>query len=199
MLEGLFESVADQLTFKPKAPMSITWRNRDFAKTMQIKITGKNLDIGTALRDHVGEKLRQLLSAMPAAYQLLPTRPCVEDRAGNPIDVLADESWMPPEARHLVRDARQFRRDLGMRSSVPTTSIFGYGLKTQLKLVVDRDDKGSWLDVKFDMDARGDDTITEWSAVLDGSDIHPVRQRHGALYVDGDVKMRLKIELGRKP
>ena len=40
--------------------MSITWRNRDFAKTMQIKITGKNLDIGTALRDHVGEKLRQL-------------------------------------------------------------------------------------------------------------------------------------------
>ena len=147
----------------------------------------------------MGEKLRQLLSAMPAAYQLLPTRPCVEDRAGNPIDVLADESWMPPEARHLVRDARQFRRDLGMRSSVPTTSIFGYGLKTQLKLVVDRDDKGSWLDVKFDMDARGDDTIPEWSAVLDGSDIHPVRQRHGALYVDGDVKMRLKIELGRKP
>ncbi len=35
-------------------------RNRDFAADMQIKITGKNLDIGEALRDHVGVRLTQL-------------------------------------------------------------------------------------------------------------------------------------------
>jgi hypothetical protein len=35
------------------------------------------------------------------------------------------------------------------------------------------------------------------SAVLPGSEIHPVQQNHGTLYVDNDVKMRLKLELTR--
>ncbi len=38
----------------------------------------------------------------------------------------------------------------------------------------------------------GDDNIPEESAVLEGAEIHPVRQHHGALYVDNDVKMRLQ-------
>ena len=44
----------------------------------------------------------------------------------------------------------------------------------------------------------GDNTIPERSAVLEGSDIHPVQQYHGTLYVDNDVKMRLKLELTRE-
>lgn len=35
-------------------------RNKDFATPMQIKITGKNLDVGDALRAHVEERLSQL-------------------------------------------------------------------------------------------------------------------------------------------
>lgn len=31
--------------------------------------------------------------------------------------------------------------------------------------------------------------------LLPGPDIHPVRQYHGSLHVDNDVKMRLKVEL----
>jgi hypothetical protein len=31
--------------------------------------------------------------------------------------------------------------------------------------------------------------------VLAGSEIHPVQQHHGSLYVDSDVKMRLRLEL----
>ncbi len=47
------------------------------------------------------------------------------------------------------------------------------------------------------MEPGGDGTIPEHSAVLEGSEIHPVRQQHGALFVDSDVKMRLKLELTR--
>jgi pSer/pThr/pTyr-binding forkhead associated (FHA) protein len=145
----------------------------------------------------MGDTLRTLLSSMPSAYQLLPTLPCVEDQDGRKIDVLNDETWLPLSQRGLLRDARSFRQELGTSVSVPATSIFGYGLKTHMKLGVKRDNDGSWLDIKFDLDAHGDDTIPEWSAVLDNSDVHPVKQRHGALYVDNDVKMRLKIELSR--
>jgi len=37
----------------------------------------------------------------------------------------------------------------------------------------------------------------EQSAYLPGSDIHPVQQHHGTLFVDNDVRMRLKLELTR--
>jgi hypothetical protein len=43
----------------------------------------------------------------------------------------------------------------------------------------------------------GDNTVPERSAVLEASDIYPVQQYHGALYVDNDVMMRLKLELTR--
>jgi hypothetical protein len=39
--------------------------------------------------------------------------------------------------------------------------------------------------------------VPESSAILKGSEIHPVRQYHGALYTDNDVKMRLRLELTR--
>jgi hypothetical protein len=36
------------------------------------------------------------------------------------------------------------------------------------------------------------------SGVLADAEIHPVKQHHGSLYSDGDVKMRLKLELTRE-
>ena len=39
--------------------------------------------------------------------------------------------------------------------------------------------------------------IPQHSAILPGAEIHPVRQQHGSLYVDDDVRMRLKLELTR--
>ncbi len=111
--------------------------------------------------------------------------------------MLNDDTWLPMAQRAMLRDARDFRQALGTTVTVPSTSIFGYGLKTHMKLAVKRHDDGVWLDLKFDLAARGDDTIPDWSAVLDQSDVHPVKQRHGALYVDNDVKMRLKVELSR--
>jgi hypothetical protein len=77
---------------------------------------------------------------------------------------------------------------------VPTISIFGYGLDTLTRVHVQRDHDGRWSQVRA-VKESGDDTVPESSAILEGSEIHPVQQHHGALYVDNDVKMRLKFEL----
>ncbi len=39
---------------------SATGRSRDIATTMQVKVTGKNLDVGSALREHIEDRLLQL-------------------------------------------------------------------------------------------------------------------------------------------
>jgi pSer/pThr/pTyr-binding forkhead associated (FHA) protein len=145
----------------------------------------------------MGERMRKVIETFPSVYQLLPTYACVSDQASRQIDVLVDESWVSEERRGLLRDARQFRQELGDRSSVPAVSIFGYGLKTAIGMRVQCDDGGMWQKADLTTEERGDETIPETSAVLDGSEIHPVRQTHGSLYIDGDVKMRLKIELTR--
>ena len=49
----------------------------------------------------------------------------------------------------------------------------------------------------FHFDDGGDGMIPQHSAILPGAEIHPVRQQHGSLYVDDDVRMRLKLELTR--
>lgn len=46
-------------------------------------------------------------------------------------------------------------------------------------------------------DTAGDGSVPKVSAVLPGAEIHPVRQHHGALYPDGDVRARLLLELTR--
>jgi len=47
--------------------------------------------------------------------------------------------------------------------------------------------------------ANGDGSVPENSAVLEGADFHPVHQLHGPLFVDNDVKMRLRLELIGRP
>jgi hypothetical protein len=33
---------------------------------------------------------------------------------------------------------------------------------------------------------------------MEGTEIHPVRQHHGVMFVDSDVQKRLKLELTRR-
>ena len=75
--------------------------------------------------------------------------------------------------------------------------IFGYGIKTIAEVNVVRDPSGKLEHVDYLSEAIGDGSVLEKSAFLPGSEIHPVRQHHGTLFVDNDVKMRLKVELTR--
>ncbi len=143
------------------------------------------------------ERMRAVLSTFPSAYQILPIYPSVIDQNGNYIDVLKDESWLPERQRPYLSTARSFRRELGTASSVPTVSIFGYGLKTVMRLKIERGPDGLWQKVDCVEDTAGDQSVPSGSAVLKESEIHPVLQEHGSLYVDDDVRMRLKVELTR--
>jgi pimeloyl-ACP methyl ester carboxylesterase len=143
------------------------------------------------------DRMRKVLSTFPSAYQILPTYPCAVDQDGNPIDILKDESWLPEQQRPYLSAARSFRRELGASSSVPAVSIFGYGLKTKLRINIHRGPGGPWQKVDFVEDMAGDQSVPSGSAVLRDSEIHPVLQEHGSLYVDDDVRMRLKVELTR--
>jgi pSer/pThr/pTyr-binding forkhead associated (FHA) protein len=145
----------------------------------------------------LGERLREVLSTFPSAYQILPTFNCVYDQNGQPINILEDESWLPEEQRPFLRMAREFRRELGTTSSVPAVSIFGYGIDTVTRIQVQRDSLGNWEKMDIETSPNGDDRIPEGSAVMQDTEIHPVQQHHGKLFVDNDVKMRLKMELTR--
>jgi len=141
-------------------------------------------------------KLRDLLATYPSWYQILPTYPFISDQRGQ-FDVLNDESWHSADRRDLVRQAREFRAELGTISSVPAVSVFGYGIKTTTAMTVEREAWGAFRKSNLTVTTRGDGTIPEFSGVLTGTEIHPVQQHHGSLYGDSDVKMRLKIELTR--
>jgi pSer/pThr/pTyr-binding forkhead associated (FHA) protein len=143
------------------------------------------------------ERMRDVLATFPSAYQILPIYPCVIDQNGNTIDVLKDESWLPEHQRPFLSATRSFRRELGTVSSVPTVSVFGYGLKTKLRVEVHRRPDGEWQKFEFVEDTAGDQSVPSGSAVLKESEIHPVLQEHGSLYVDDGVRMRLKVELTR--
>jgi len=143
----------------------------------------------------LGETLRQVLASFPSAYQILPTYACLTDQAGRAFDLASADVWPLAAQRAQVRAGLEFRRELGNLTSVPTVSIFGYGLQTVTGLALARADDGAWSDLAATQANAGDGSVPASSAVLDGSEIHPVQQYHGALYVDTDVKMRLKLEL----
>ena len=145
----------------------------------------------------MGERLRQVVETFATTYQIIPTYPCGIDQNGDRINFLEDESWVSAQQLPLLRNGREFRRELGTRSSVPAVSIFGYGLKTIANIKLVRDTGGKFTKLDYTMEPNGDSTILERSAVLEGTEIHPVQQYHGSLFVDNDVKMRLKLELAR--
>jgi pimeloyl-ACP methyl ester carboxylesterase len=146
----------------------------------------------------MGERLRQIIETFESCYQILPIYPVGVDQNGHSINFMEDESWVKPEQLSMLRAGRQFRQELGKRSSVPAISIFGYGLKTLSGITLKRDASGKLRDIAFQTENSGDSTVLEKSAVLENTDIHPVQQYHGSLFVDNDVKMRLKVELARQ-
>jgi pSer/pThr/pTyr-binding forkhead associated (FHA) protein/pimeloyl-ACP methyl ester carboxylesterase len=145
----------------------------------------------------MGERLRQVCMSFVSSYQILPTYPMPVDAQGTRINFLEDETWLDEKYLPLLRLGRQFRQELGTRSSIPAVSIFGYGIKTAASIRIGRGKDGRINQVDVTSDPSGDATILERSALLEGSEIHPVQQFHGSLFVDNDVKMRLKVELTR--
>ena len=143
----------------------------------------------------LGDQIRDALSTFPGAYQLLPIYPAVFDVNDKPVDVFADPRWAAEPFRAHIADAKKFRSELKPRASVPTLCIVGYGNKTVSKAVVQAGADGHWEQVKFIEDEEGDSTIPVSSAILEGAEFHPVHQSHGALFVDNDVRFRLKLEL----
>ncbi|HEU4722722.1 MAG TPA: hypothetical protein VFS59_15295, partial [Gemmatimonadaceae bacterium] len=99
--------------------------------------------------------------------------------------------------RPLLHGAHRFRQELGTHSSVPAVCIFGYGIKTIVSASVGRAPGGEVAKANFRFDDGGDGVIPQHSAILPGAEIHPVRQQHGSLYADDDVRMRLRLELTR--
>jgi pSer/pThr/pTyr-binding forkhead associated (FHA) protein len=145
----------------------------------------------------MGERLRQVLATFYTSYQSLPDYPCATNQKGEKVNVFEIDDWLPDEQRPLLAAARQFRRELGNHSSQPTVSIFGYGLKTISGLSFKSDRQGRMSDLEYWQEPIGDSVVPQSSAVLEETEIHPVRQYHGSFFVDQDVKMRLKLELSR--
>jgi pSer/pThr/pTyr-binding forkhead associated (FHA) protein len=145
----------------------------------------------------LGARIREVLLTYPSVYQLLPEYPCAKDQHGEVVDFLRDGSWLPDQYAPYLRNAAQFRAELKHRVSVPTVCVFGYGLKTLLGVRVERNSSGVCTKVEMTNADGGDSTVPESSATLEGTEIHPIRQYHGTLHVDNDVRKRLKIELTR--
>ncbi len=145
----------------------------------------------------MGERLRKILMTFPSSYQILPEYAVGTDQHGVKINFLEEDSWLDPEYLPLLKLGRDFRKELEPTTSIPSVSIFGYGIKTISSVSIRRDAAGKVEDVNYLSENTGDGSVLEQSAFLPGSEIHPVHQHHGSLFVDNDVKMRLKIELTR--
>jgi pimeloyl-ACP methyl ester carboxylesterase len=145
----------------------------------------------------MGERLRQIVLTFPSTYQILPDYAVGVDQNGHRINFLEDLSWQEEKYLPLLELGKEFRRELGTSASIPSVSIFGYGIKTITDVSVVRDEKGKLINVDHISKNIGDGSVLEQSAFLPGSEIHPVHQHHGSLFIDNDVKMRLKLELTR--
>lgn len=143
----------------------------------------------------INDKIRDAVATFPGAYQLLPIYPAVFGPDDTHIDIFTDARWMPEPYRSHIEDARKFRSELSPKARLPTLCIVGYGNKTVVKANVKISADGQWQDATFIEHPDGDATIPVSSALLDGADFHPVQQSHGALFVDNDVKFRLRLEL----
>jgi len=143
----------------------------------------------------MGETLRKVVATFPTAYQIIPVFACGKEQDGRPFNFMKDNSWLSEEQLPLWELSREFKRRLGLKTSVPTTCIFGYGHKTIDEVKLYRKEDGSISNSAYISRENGDTSVPQNSAILEGADIHPVRQSHGALFVDNDVKMRLQLEL----
>jgi pSer/pThr/pTyr-binding forkhead associated (FHA) protein len=147
----------------------------------------------------MGETLRKVISTFYTSYQILPVYACGVDQFGQPYNFMKDDGWLAPDQKPFWQAAREFKRELGLSTSVPTTCIFGYGQKTVDRIKLHRNPEGKITQSVYESKTNGDGSVPENSAILEGADFHPVHQQHGILFVDNDVKMRLRLELIGKP
>ena len=143
------------------------------------------------------EKARSISLSYPALYQVLSIYPAAFDARGHAIDLFQQDDWVPPDCLPYLENGRRFRQELPDSSSVPTLCVFGHGVKTPTKVIFQTSSERWWEGegrVEFD---DGDGDVPTRSAVLRGAEIHPVRQHHGSLYIDQDVRARLTRELFR--
>lgn len=147
----------------------------------------------------LGERLRKVISTFETSYQILPVYSCGMDQFGQSFNFMKEDIWLTDEQKPLWQAAREFKRELGTKTSISTTCIFGYGQKTVDRIKLLRKPDGKVSNSVYETRANGDGSVPENSAVLEGADFHPVHQLHGVLFVDNDVKMRLRLELVGKP
>lgn len=147
----------------------------------------------------MGETLRKVVSTFYTSYQIIPVYDCGVDQFGQSYNFMKNDGWLAPEQKPMWQAARDFKRELGLSTSVPTTCIFGYGQKTVDRIKLHRNPDGKITQSVYESKTNGDGSVPENSAILDGADFHPVHQLHGILFVDNDVKMRLRLELIGKP
>ncbi|MBV8235536.1 MAG: hypothetical protein JO075_07520, partial [Acidimicrobiia bacterium] len=165
--------------------------NAGSPKTFQAFLAAR----GVLAFNSIRARFQQVVASFPSVYQSLPAYECVVDAKGEPIDFWGDDSWLPEDRRLYLEDAADFFAELGTCTSVPAVCVFGYGMKTPVRLVVERRGATGWEAARLDLADDGDDTIPQDSAIVEGADIHPVQQHHGVLYTDADVRMRLRLEL----
>jgi len=145
----------------------------------------------------MGERLREILMSFPSSFQILPDYVVGTDQHGVNINFLENEDWLDPKFLPLLQLGKEFRAELATSAKIPSVAIFGYGIKTITEVSVVRDDQGKLQNVEYIYEDIGDGSVLEQSAFLSGCEIHPVHQHHGSLFIDNDVKMRLKLELTR--
>jgi len=145
----------------------------------------------------MGERMREILMSFPSSFQILPDYVVGTDQHGVNINFLENEDWLDPKYLPLLQLGKEFRAELATSASIPSVAIFGYGIKTITEVSVVRDDQGKLQNVDYIYENIGDGSVLEHSAFLSGCEIHPVHQHHGSLFIDNDVKMRLKLELTR--
>jgi pSer/pThr/pTyr-binding forkhead associated (FHA) protein len=164
--------------------------HRGGAKAVLAIVAGSGLLPFGLLAEHV----RQAFATYPSAYQLLPSYDAVFDESASAIDLVEESGWLSDGDARLFAAARELRQELPSQSSIPAASVFGYGQKTIARLNVRR--RGvAWDLIDIVQRQAGDGTVPIASAMLPGSEIHPVRQFHGALFDDMNVKLWLKLQL----
>jgi len=167
--------------------------NRGSTRLFSTAVSGRgalSLPIGAS-------RIRRIMLRFASIYQLMPTDSSIRFEDGKIFAPFSEDDWIPAECRSNLPAAIAFREALARteRSSVPTTCVFGYGQRTLVEMRVRREADGGLKVLNEVFEDAGDDSVIEASAVLDRAEIHPVQQRHGALYSDKDVQRRLRYEL----
>lgn len=145
--------------------------------------------------DSINEQISQMFSTFPSIYQWLPAYDCVFDQEGKPINVHQGGPWLDKDKQPLLRMAREFHTELSAYAMVPTLSIFGFGVKTISTIQVARQGRDNWERIDLQVSPDGDGQVPTSSAILRGSEIHPVLPSQAALYLESEVLNRVTLEL----